>query len=45
MSGKGMDSRFGDIVQKQTVVKLSTPELNPSAQSCLPRFIPGDFNF
>jgi hypothetical protein len=22
-----------------------TPELNPSAQSCLPRFFTGDFNF
>jgi hypothetical protein len=21
------------------------PELNPSAQRCLPRFFPGDFNF
>jgi hypothetical protein len=26
-------------------VKALTPELNPSAQSCLPRFFGGDFNF
>jgi hypothetical protein len=23
----------------------TTPELNPSAQSCLPNFFTGDFNF
>jgi hypothetical protein len=26
-------------------INLLTPELNPSAQSCLPRFFTGDFNF
>jgi hypothetical protein len=28
-----------------TVVNPLTPELNPSAQRCLPRLFTGDFNF
>jgi hypothetical protein len=27
------------------VINPLTPELNPSAQRCLPRFFTGDFNF
>jgi hypothetical protein len=30
---------------KNTLVNPLTPELNPSAQRCLPRFVTGDFNF
>jgi hypothetical protein len=31
--------------QPSTIFKPLTPELNPSAQYCLPRFFTGDFNF
>jgi hypothetical protein len=30
---------------KKININPLTPELNPSAQRCLPRFFTGDFNF
>jgi hypothetical protein len=31
--------------RRMTAVNPLTPELNPSAQRCLPRFFTGDFSF
>jgi hypothetical protein len=31
--------------KRRKLFNPSTPELNPSAQRCLPRFFTGDFNF
>jgi hypothetical protein len=35
------------LTSKYTSISFNplTPELNPSAQRCLPRFFTGDFNF
>jgi hypothetical protein len=35
----------GNNAQSLQEVSLLTPELNPFAQRCLPRFYTGDFNF
>jgi hypothetical protein len=34
-----------DIYWRVCMFNPLTPELNPSAQRCLPRFFTGDFNF
>jgi hypothetical protein len=32
-------------IEDRSRLSLLTPELNPSAQRCVPRFFIGDFNF
>jgi hypothetical protein len=34
-----------DARRNEQRINPLTPELNPSAQRCLPRFFTGDFNF
>jgi hypothetical protein len=36
--------KFLKLKRDFKVVNTSTPELNPSAQSCLPRIFTGNFN-
>jgi hypothetical protein len=37
--------RYLPLILRKIVINPLTPELNPSAQRCLPRFFTGDFNF
>jgi hypothetical protein len=40
----GKDGR-GDLILSHYVIKPLTPELNPSAQRCLPRIFTGGFAY